>query len=45
MSPRGVKSDKKDNIIKVLCPHMKERSRTFGHNLEVIDASVDLIDE
>ena len=44
MSPRGVKPDKKENI-KVLCPHMKERSRSFWHNLEVNDASVDLIDE
>ena len=45
MSPRGVKPDKKENIIKVLCPHMKERSRPFWHNLEVNDASVDLIDK
>ena len=26
MSPLGVKPDKKENIITVLCPHMKERS-------------------
>ena len=45
MSPRGVKPDKKENIIKVLCPHMKERSRSFWYNLEVNDASVDIIDE
>ena len=45
MSPRGVKLDKKEKIMKVLCPHMKERSRSFWHNLEVNDASVDLIDE
>ena len=29
MSPRGLKPDKKENIIKVLCLHMKERSRSF----------------
>ena len=45
MPPRGVKSDKKENMMKVLCPLMKERSRSFWHNLEVNDASVDLIDE
>ena len=45
MSPRGGKPDKKENIIKVLYPHMKERSRSFWHNLEVNDASVDLTDE
>ena len=45
MSPLGVKPDKKQNIMKVLCPHMKERSRSFQHNLEVNDASIDLIDE
>ena len=45
MSPRGVKPDKKENIIKVLCPHMKERSKSFWHNLEVNDTFVDLIDE
>ena len=45
MPPRGVKPDKKENMIKVLCPHMKERSGSFWHNLEVNDASVDLIDE
>ena len=45
MSPRGLKPDKKENIIKVLCLHMKERSRSFWHNLEVNDASADLIDE
>ena len=27
---RGVKPSKKENIIKVLCPHMKERSPHFG---------------
>ena len=45
MSTHRVKPDKKAIIIKVLCPHMKERSRSFWHNLEVTDASVDLIDE
>ena len=30
MSSRGVKSDKKENILKMLRPHMKERSRSFG---------------
>ena len=45
MSPRGVKPDKKENIIKVLFPHMKKRSRSFWHNLEINDASVDLTDE
>ena len=29
MSSRGVRSDKKENIIKVLRPHVKERSRSF----------------
>ena len=43
MSSRGVRSDKKENIIKVLRPHVKERSRSFWHNLEVNDA--DLTDE
>ena len=43
MSARGVKPDQKENIIKVLCPHMKERSRSFWHNLEVNNASFDLI--
>ena len=37
--------DKKENSMKMLCPHMKERTRSFWHNLEVNDASVDLIDE
>ena len=45
MPPRGVKPDKKENIIEVLCPHMKERKGSFWRNLEVNDASVDLIDE
>ena len=45
MSPRGVKPDKKENIIKVLCPHMKERSRSFWHNVKVNDPSVDFIGE
>ena len=45
MSPCGVKPDKKEIIMKVLCLHMKERSRSFWHNLEVNDASVDLTDE
>ena len=45
MSPRGEKPHNRENIIKVLCPHMKERSISFWHNLEVNDASVDLIDE
>ena len=45
MSPRGVKPDKKENIIKVLCPHMKKRGRSFWHNLKVNDGFVDLIDE
>ena len=30
MSSRGVKSDTKENILKVLRPYMKERSRSFG---------------
>ena len=30
ISSRGVKSDKKENILKMLRPHMKERSRSFG---------------
>ena len=42
---RGVKPSKKENIIKVLCPHMKERSRPFWNALHVNDASVDLISE
>ena len=45
MSSQGVKPDKKENIMKVLCPHMKERSRSFWHNLKVNNASVNLIDE
>ena len=44
VSPRGVKTGKKENIIKVLCPHMKERSSSFWNNLEVNDGPVDLID-
>ena len=44
VSPHGLKPDKKENIIKVLCPYLKERSRPFWHNLEVNDAPVDLID-
>ena len=43
MSPCGVKPDKEN--IEVLCPHIKERSRSFWHNMEVSDASVDLTDE
>ena len=40
MSPTlGVKPDKKKS------PRMKERSRSSWHNLEVNDASVDLIDQ
>ena len=42
---RGVKPSKNENIIKVLCPHMKERSRPFWNALHVNDASVDLISE
>ena len=42
---RGVKSSKKENIIKVLCPHMKERSSPFWNALHVNYASVDLISE
>ena len=45
MSPLGVKPDKKENIIKVLCPHMKERSWSFWHNVKVNDPSVDFIGE
>ena len=45
LSPRGVKPDKKENITKGLYPHMKERIRSFWHNVEGNDASVDLIDE
>ena len=41
---RGVKPSKKENI-KVLCPHMKERSHPFWNALHVNDASVDLIPE
>ena len=40
-----MKPDKKENIIKVLCPHMKKRGRSFWHNLKVNDGFVDLIDE
>jgi len=42
---RGVKPEKKDNIIEALCPHMKERSRQFWHQLAINEASVDLITE
>ena len=45
LSPRGVKPDKKENITKGLYPHMKERIRSFWHNVDGNDASVDLIDE
>ena len=45
MSPRGVKPDKEENIIKRLYPHMKERIISFWQNLEGNDASVDVIDE
>ena len=41
----GVKPSKKENIIQVLCPHMKGRSRSFWNALHVNDASVDLISE
>ena len=40
---RGVKQSKKENLIKVLCPHMKERIRPFWNALHVNDASVNLI--
>ncbi len=42
---RGVKSSKKENIIEVLCPHMKERSKSFWQNLFVNESSVDLVTE
>ena len=45
MPSGSVKPDKEENIVKVLCLLMKERSRSFWHNLKVKDASVDLIDE
>ena len=42
---RGVKPAKKDKIIEVISPHMKERSRHFWYQLDVNKASVDLINE
>ena len=42
---RGVKTSKKENIIKVLCPHMKERSRQFWYDLHINESSPDLISE
>ena len=42
---RGVKPNKKENIVDVLCPHMKERSRNFWKNLDVNESSPDLTTE
>ena len=39
---RAVKPNKKENIVDVLCPHMKERSRNFWKNLDVNESSPDL---
>ena len=42
---RGVKPNKKENIVHVLCPQVKERSRNFWKNLDVNESSPDLATE
>ena len=42
---RGVYSEKKENIVKLLCPHMKIQRQTFWYELVINDTSVDLITE
>ena len=43
--PRGVATPKRNDIIKNLCPHMKEDRRVFWRNMFVNDQSVDLVEE
>ena len=45
VKPRGVRTDKKHNIIEKLCPHMKENRREFWEKLDEDENSPDLVKE
>ena len=42
-NPRGVNTCKKEDIVTMLCPHLKESQQLFWQNLPVNDEAVDLI--
>lgn len=42
--PRGIPKDKKDNIIKTLCPMMPVNRLKFWNDIAINDQSADLID-
>ena len=45
IEPRGVCTEKRDNIVQKLCPHMKENRREFWEKLHVDANSRDLVKE